>query len=77
MRFPNEIAAVELREGITIRVNRPAIMQENKAGVVAPLHPSETALDDAKFDYIIENDGTLDELVEKVRAILIREKIIS
>jgi hypothetical protein len=73
MRFPNEIAAVELREGITIRVNRD---NGTRAIDVNP-HPSETALDDAKFDYTIENDGTFDELVEKVRAILIREKIIS
>jgi hypothetical protein len=48
-----------------------------KAGQDKMLHPSETALDDAKFDYTIENNGTLDELVEKVRVILIREKIIS
>jgi len=75
MRFPNEIAAVELRGGITIRVNRPvhALSQENNA---TQLHPSETALDNAKFDYVIENDGTLDELVKKVSAILIQEKII-
>lgn len=76
MRFPNEIAAVQSKGGITIRVNRPvhALSQENNA---TQLHPSETALDNAKFDYVIENDGTLDELVEKVRAILIQEKIIS
>jgi hypothetical protein len=73
MRFPNEIAAVELREGITIRVNRDNGTRE----IDTNPHPSETALDDAKFDYTIENNGTLDELVEKVRAILIREKIIS
>ncbi len=73
MRFPNEIAAVELREGITIRVNRDNGTRE----IDTNPHPSETALDNAKFDYVIENDGTLDELVEKVRAILIREKIIS
>jgi hypothetical protein len=72
MRFPNEIAAVELREGITIRVNRN---NGTRAIDVNP-HPSETALDDAKFDYVIENDGTLDELVEKVRAILTKEKMI-
>lgn len=83
MRFPNEIAAVELREGITIRVVRPETKDyfqlKNRDGSIthATLHPSETALDDAKFDYVIENDGTLEELVEKVRAILIREKIIS
>lgn len=40
-------------------------------------HPSETSLDDATFDYVIDNDGTLDELVEKVRQILIKEKLLS
>lgn len=73
MRFPNELDAVQLREGITIRVNRDNGTRE----IDTNPHPSETALDDAKFDYVIENDGTLDELVEKVRAILILEKIIS
>jgi hypothetical protein len=72
MRFPNEMEAVELREGITIRVNRN---NGTRAIDVNP-HPSETALDDAKFDYVIDNDGTLDELVEKVRVILTKEKII-
>jgi hypothetical protein len=80
MRFPNEIAAVELREGITIRVNRSFNhkMGSKETGTIdlTPLHPSETALDDAKFDYVIDNDGTLDELVEKVRVILTKEKII-
>lgn len=37
---------------------------------------SETALDNAKFNYTIENDGTLLELIEKVREILIKEKIL-
>ena len=73
MRFPNEMEAVELREGLTIRVVRN---NGTRAIDINP-HASETALDNAKFDYTIENDGTLDELVEKVRAILIREKIIS
>jgi hypothetical protein len=39
-------------------------------------HPSETALDNAEFDYIIDNNGTIEELVEKVREILVKEKII-
>lgn len=39
-------------------------------------HPSETALDNAKFDYTIDNNGTIDELIEKVKEILIKEKII-
>lgn len=39
-------------------------------------HPSETALDDAEFDYEIINDGTIADLVKKVREILIDERII-
>jgi DNA-directed RNA polymerase subunit L len=39
-------------------------------------HPSETALDNANFDYVINNNGTIEELVEKVRDILVKEKII-
>jgi len=40
-------------------------------------HVSETDLDDYdKFDYIIDNDGTIEELIEKVKIILINEKIL-
>jgi hypothetical protein len=68
MRFPNEMEAVELREGVTIKVVRP--------GTAVGTHPSETALDDAKFDYEIINDAGIPELIEKVREILTKEKII-
>ena len=40
------------------------------------LHPSETALDGAEFDYEIINDGTIEDLIEKVREILINEKLL-
>jgi ABC-type oligopeptide transport system ATPase subunit len=73
MRFPNEMESVELREGITIRVVRQDM---HSLEAMIPAHASETALDDAKFDYTIENNGTLDELVEKVREILTKEKMI-
>lgn len=40
-------------------------------------HESETALDNYKnFDYIIDNNGSIEELVEKVKVILIKEGII-
>jgi len=40
-------------------------------------HRSETGLDDYKdFDYVIENNGTLEELIIKLKDILIKEKII-
>ena len=71
MRFPNEMEAVVERKGITIRVTRPDFLSFE-----AMLHPSETALDDAKFDYEIINDGSLEDLVEKVKHILTIEKII-
>lgn len=68
MRFPNEMEAVKERDGITIKVVRP--------GTVTGDHPSEIALDNAKFDYEIINDGTMEELVKKVREILINEELI-
>lgn len=39
-------------------------------------HESETALDKAEFDYVIHNNGTLESLIEKVKEILIKEKVI-
>lgn len=40
-------------------------------------HPSEIALDSiTNWDYIIDNNGTIEELIEKVKEILIKEKII-
>lgn len=82
-RFPNELKAVEDRNGITIRVNRPCNIcggsgyhkmscPVSKSGE----HCSEKALDNAEFDYTIDNDGTLLELVGKVREILIKENMI-
>ena len=80
MRFPNEMEAVVNKGGITIRVvrsfNHKMGSKETGTLNLTPLHPSETALDDAKFDYEIINDGTIEELIEKVKQILIREKII-
>ena len=38
-------------------------------------HESETALDNAEFDYVIQNDGTLEDLIDKVREIIVKEKL--
>jgi hypothetical protein len=73
MRFPNELEAIELREGVTIRVVRPDM---HSLQAMVPTHASETALDDATFDYEIINDGTIEDLIEKVKEILIKENII-
>lgn len=82
LRFPNEMEAVEKRHGITIRVVRPEVKDyfqlKNRDGSIThvTLHSSETALDDAEFDYEIINNGTIADLVEKVREILINEKLL-
>jgi len=80
MRFPNEMEAVKERHGITIKVvrsfNHKMGSKETGTLDLTPLHPSETALDDAKFDYEIVNDSTIEDLIEKVRTILITENII-
>ena len=70
VRFPNEAEAVKERNGILIRVNRPSTESDDK-------HPSEVALDDYKdFDYIIQNDNSIEDLIQKVKDILIKEQII-
>lgn len=68
LRFPNELKPIKDRGGVTIRINRGEQKSEG--------HESEIALDNAKFDYTIDNNGTIEELVEKVREILTLEKIL-
>lgn len=70
VRFPNELEAIKKRNGITIRVNR------NSCETATLIHESETALDNANFDYKINNNGSLEDLIGKVKEILIKEKII-
>jgi hypothetical protein len=69
VRFPNELRAVEERGGITIKVIRGQSTSTNE-------HISETALDYAIFDYEINNNGSLEELLSKVKDILTKEGII-
>ena len=70
VRFPNELQAIKDRDGIVIRVNR------NNSLLKSVIHESETVLDNATFDYVIDNNGTIEELVIKVKEILIKENII-
>ena len=83
MRFPNELEAVKKRGGITIRVNRPCDIcggsgyhkmscPVSKSGE----HYSETAIDKSKFDYVVNNDSDIQSLIEKVKEILIKEKLL-
>lgn len=89
VRFPNEHQAIVDKKGINIRVNRTTCTCRgskqfnicSKKCHDCPANPitheSETALDFAAFDYYIENNGTLDDLINKVKEVLIKEKIIN
>lgn len=73
MRFPNELEAVKKRGGITIRVNR---ISDEAGQYEVKQHPSETALDNHKFDYVIDNSGSMSSLINKVKEICHEIKIL-
>lgn len=59
VRMPNEAQAIKDRGGILIKVDRETGYKDN--------HISETALDDYDgWDYVIDNNGTLEELINKL-----------
>lgn len=72
MRFPNEFDAIKSRGGITIRVNRIRYISTHSEGE----HESERALDNHNFDYVIDNNGSMSDLILKVREILTQNQII-
>jgi cytidylate kinase len=66
-RFRNEADAIKEQGGIIIRLNR----KNRNIGKRDPNHISETDLDDyPHFDLIIDNEGTVDAMVEKAFAFL-------
>lgn len=61
VRFPNEVKAIKDKGGKVIRIER-------MFNGVPSTHFSETALDNYDgFDAVIENNGTIEELIEKVK----------
>lgn len=58
LRYPNELKRIELLQGYTIRIERDDIQKIN--------HDSETLLDNANFDYFIENNSSLEDLRNQV-----------
>jgi hypothetical protein len=80
VRYPNELEAIKNRDGIIIRVNRNSAPVSKNLKLVdnsfVNEHLSETALDNAEFDYTIDNNGSIEELIEKIKTILKIEKLI-
>lgn len=59
-RFPNEASAIKDKGGILLKVTRSGVGPIND-------HPSETALNQWKFDYEIQNNGNIHDLVNSVK----------
>lgn len=83
MRFPNEYDAVIGKQGICIRVEKPCQycngLGYHKISCVKlyqTQHASETALDNHVFDYVINNTGTIDDLVKEVRKMLLHFNLL-
>jgi len=70
-RFPNDVKRTREMGGVLVRVNRAECEGRKNE------HFSETALDNFdEWDHVIENNGTIKELIEQVRTILEEEGII-
>ena len=69
VRFPNEAKAIKDKGGVIVRVDRPGVKPVND-------HPSETALDNWKFDYKIANLSGIFELKESITNILKHLKVL-
>jgi hypothetical protein len=70
-RFPNELEAVKTHKGITIKVIR------DSGNTVGTTHASETALDDyTEWDYVVDNNGSIEDLKTQVFSILEKESLL-
>jgi hypothetical protein len=68
VRFKSEAKGIKDLEGIIVRVNRE--------GAGAGNHISEIDLDDYSFDYVINNDGSMEDLLLKVKEFCTTYKLI-
>lgn len=68
LRFPNEFAVLKRKDALLIRVVRPGLKYAD--------HISETALDSYVFDEEIVNDGSIDDLIDKVKEVMMRRKLL-
>lgn len=84
-RFPNEIKAIRAQRGIVIRVQRgadPAWFQAAHDNLChgTPLpehipHASEWAWAATKFDHVVVNNGTLDDLYRQINDLVLNHLV--
>ncbi|UDL16447.1 deoxynucleoside monophosphate kinase [Microbacterium phage Zooman] len=61
IRFPNELDMIEDLDGELWWVDRPSLQAGSNAG-----HASENSVSSVDFDRVVVNDGTLEDLYQKV-----------
>lgn len=78
-RFPNEIAAIRRAGGRVIRIVRgpdpewfiTAKYYPQKMPTAWPeIHPSEYSWADTEFDYVLDNNGTIESLYKQIKTIV-------
>lgn len=69
-RFPNEIDFIRNAGGIIVRVKRG---EDPTPKELAKMHISETAWNNYEPDFVITNDGTIDELKTQISKILTKK----
>jgi dephospho-CoA kinase len=62
-RFPGEAEAVKGKGGVVIKVVRPSLVSNDS-------HASETEVDNVKEDYLLVNDGSLEDLELQIRKVM-------
>jgi len=70
-RFPNEAKVIKKRGGIIVRVQKGENVELNRE-----LHSSETSLDNWEFDYILDNSGSVDDLIVEVKKMLKHYEVV-
>lgn len=76
LRFKNELKVIKDRQGITIRVNRKQYTEyKEKIIECYDIHPSESELDNEIFDIVIDNNGTIEELIEQIDTKLFKNDV--
>jgi hypothetical protein len=76
MRFDNELARIRKLGGVNVKIRRtPA---EEAVLAQTSIHESELGIPDQEFDYVVPNDGTLDDLkllIDSLAATLMQERV--
>ena len=69
LRFQNEALALRQKDAVLVRISREGVVPANN-------HPSETDLDDFPFDYYIQNDGDVANLMLQVLQLVKKLQIL-